>query len=178
MAILYHAKSNTYFGETRDRISRLLRLTFQTGFLTSILALPIAPLYFGVQYSTVRTLTVYILGESYVITLLVSLNAHSHHPTSLDHARGLDNITIPHVSTVRFDISQPQNRDSNGERFAGTSILSFVRSVAHTIHRDLTETPLERTSRMEREARNTHIEEEVPGSTQTKVESGTGEVLA
>ena len=43
---LYHAKSSAYFGQTRDRISRLLRLTVQTGFLTSILALPIAPLVF------------------------------------------------------------------------------------------------------------------------------------
>jgi hypothetical protein len=42
---LYHAKSSLYFGESRDRITRLLRLAIQTGLLTSILALPVAPLY-------------------------------------------------------------------------------------------------------------------------------------
>jgi hypothetical protein len=41
---LFHAKASTYFGETRDQISRLLTLTVRTGFLTAILAIPIAPL--------------------------------------------------------------------------------------------------------------------------------------
>ena len=55
---LYHAKSSAYFGETRDRISRLLRLTLQTGFLTSILALPVAPRYGHVRFpNPVRTRT-------------------------------------------------------------------------------------------------------------------------
>ena len=36
---LLHAKSSAYFGETRDRISQLLRLTIQTGFLTSTLSI-------------------------------------------------------------------------------------------------------------------------------------------
>jgi hypothetical protein len=53
---LYHARSSSYLGETRDRLSYLYRLTIQTGFLTSILALPIAPLYFrgtaGIQTLT------------------------------------------------------------------------------------------------------------------------------
>ena len=49
---LYDAKSHAYFGETRDRISHLLRLTLQTGFLTSALALPIAPLYLIYQDSS------------------------------------------------------------------------------------------------------------------------------
>jgi hypothetical protein len=35
---LYHAKSSSYFGETRDRISGIIRVTVQTGFLTSALA--------------------------------------------------------------------------------------------------------------------------------------------
>jgi hypothetical protein len=42
---LLNAKANVYFGKTRDAISRLLRLTVQTGFLTSILAIPIIPLF-------------------------------------------------------------------------------------------------------------------------------------
>jgi hypothetical protein len=54
---LYHAKSNSYFGETRDRVSRLLRVTIQTGFLTFIVALPIGPLYFRVQSSTTYALS-------------------------------------------------------------------------------------------------------------------------
>jgi hypothetical protein len=42
---LYHAKSGSYFGEIHDKISRLRAITIQTGFLTAILAIPIAPLY-------------------------------------------------------------------------------------------------------------------------------------
>lgn len=150
--ILYHAKSSTYFGVTRDKLSRLLRLTLQTGFLTAILALPIGPLYAIYQdTSSIFDITSYVLGESYVISLLANLNARSHNPTSPDHARGIDNVTIPHVSTLNFAAGPPQNRDSNWEPSTGTGILSFIRSVAHTIHRDLTETPAEHSSRMERE---------------------------
>jgi hypothetical protein len=42
---LYHAKSTSYFGEVHDKITRLFTITIQTGFLTTILAIPIAPLY-------------------------------------------------------------------------------------------------------------------------------------
>jgi hypothetical protein len=41
---LFHAKASTYFGETRDQISRLLTLTVRTGFLTALIAITIAPL--------------------------------------------------------------------------------------------------------------------------------------
>jgi len=161
IVILYHAKSGAYFGETRDRISRLLRLTLQTGFLTSILTLPVVPLYFSDHgHTLMHGLTILVLGESYVISLLANLNARSSHPTSPDHARGLDNITIPHVTTLRLTTRQPRDRDRNGERSTGTGILSPIRSVAHTIHRDLTETPIE----------------EVTGSAHTTEVGGTGGV--
>jgi len=42
---LYHAKASAYYEEMRNKISRMLRLTIQTGFLTSILAIPIVPMY-------------------------------------------------------------------------------------------------------------------------------------
>jgi len=168
IAILYHAKSSAYFGETRDRISHLLHLTLQTGFLTSIFAIPIAPLYsnwtHGYSAETIYDLLIHPLSGSYVIALLANLNARSYQPTSPDHARRIDDITIPHVSSLRFTAVQPQNRDSNGERPTRTGIISLVLSVVHTIHRDLTETTHERTSRMEREAHLTNFEEQVPGN--------------
>jgi len=65
---LYQAKSSAYFGETRDRISRLFRLTVQTGFLTAVLAIPIAPLYVAVPGT-----------EAYSISYVDSLYAHLGH---------------------------------------------------------------------------------------------------
>jgi hypothetical protein len=38
---LFHTKSRTLFGELQDTITRLLRLTIQTGLFTSVLTLPI-----------------------------------------------------------------------------------------------------------------------------------------
>lgn len=99
---------------------------------------------------------------SYVVSLLANLNARSYayHPTTPDQAPGVDNTSIAHSSTLRYNPGQPQNRDGNGVRSAGTGVLPFIRSIVHTIHRDLTETPAERTSRMEREAQMANFEEE------------------
>jgi len=167
LTILYHATSSACFGEMQDRISLLLRLTLQTGFLTSILAMPVVPIYFT-NGSGIYSLPIFLLGESYVISLLANLNARSYHPTSPDHAHGIDNVAVPHVSSLRFTTSQPQNCASNGELSVGSGILSFIRSIAHTIRRDLTETTHERTSRMEREAQLIDFGEEAPGSNQAK----------
>ena len=64
------------------------------------------------------------------------------------------------------------------EHSAGTGILSFIRSVAHTIHTDLTETLDERTSRVEQEARLTNLEGEVPGNSHHAQEGTIGKVSA
>jgi len=148
ITMLYHAKSSACFGETRDRISNLLRLTLQTGFVTSILALPIGPLYLAYQFSgNPYDIPGSVLAESYLISLLANLNALSYSPTSLaGDAPSVANVTLPQASTR-------------------SGIPSFIRSVAHTVHRDLTGTPAERTSRTSREApKLPNREEEVPGN--------------
>jgi len=78
--ILRNAKSRAYFGETRDRISRLLRLTIQTGLLTTILALPTGPVFLRAQDSSMYALPLFLLGKSYVISLLFNLNARAYKP--------------------------------------------------------------------------------------------------
>ena len=50
-AQLSHAKSSSYFRETRDRISHLLRLTIQTGFITCVFTIPIPILFYKNQAS-------------------------------------------------------------------------------------------------------------------------------
>ena len=107
--------------------------------------------------------------------MLANLNARSYRPTSPDHIHGNDNGSIPHVSTLRFATGQPQNREGHGERSARIRTLSFIRSVARTTHRVLTETPDERTSRMREEARLAGLGGGVSGRCHNE-ESGSGEV--
>ena len=70
---LFHAKANAYLGETRDRISRILHLTVQTGFLTAILAMPIAPLFFETNSPGVYALT-YVNARSFSCFLYLTLS--------------------------------------------------------------------------------------------------------
>jgi hypothetical protein len=69
---LYQAKSNAYFGETRDRISRLFRLTVQTGFLTAILAVPISPLYMVTTVQVTNAFTIPYVDRLYRHVLFVT----------------------------------------------------------------------------------------------------------
>jgi len=127
MIILYHAKASACFGETRDRFSRLLRLTIQTGFVTSILALPIAPLYIHVQVG-IYTLTCFLLGKSYVfitipipsrlierwfsyaISLLANLNARSYRPTQIHGKNAEKEVALSHLSAaLSFALAQNTN---------------------------------------------------------------------
>jgi len=106
MTILYHAKASACFGETRDRFSRLLRLTIQTGFVTSILALPIAPLYIHVQVG-IYTLTCFLLGKSYAISLLANLNARSYRPTQIHGKKVKKEAALSHLSAaLSFALAQ------------------------------------------------------------------------
>jgi len=76
MAIfLYNTRASTYSGEIHDRLSRLLRLTIQTGFMTSLLAVLVIPLY--LENTFLYAIPLYLLGKSYNIALLANLNARS-----------------------------------------------------------------------------------------------------
>jgi len=138
IVILYHAKANAYFGETHDKLSRLLRLTIQTGFLTSILAVPMTPLYFYGGPGT-YTVTWFSLGKSYLISLLANLNARSHQ-SDLTVAKDI----TPALPTV--DFSSNQNPASGGTNVSSSGVLAFVRSIVRSVHDDLTGSSEERAS--------------------------------
>jgi len=136
MVILYHAKSSAYYGETRDKISGMLRLTIQTGFLTSILAIPIAPIE-AFKIDGWNIFTCYLLGKSYVITLLVNLNARASHqpePTMGDDAS--------HISTMVFTPGQDLVTNGRSTTFSNR-VASFIRTTTRSAHHALTASRVE-----------------------------------
>jgi len=125
MVMLYHAKANSHFGPTRDKLSSLIRLTIQTGLLTSALAIPIAPLFIDIQVG-IYTLTCFLLGKSYAISLLANLNARSSTAGS-SYAKEDGSLANPGHSTIRFVSGQGHNSRDIGSR---TGVLSsFIRSI-------------------------------------------------
>jgi len=76
--ILYHTRATASSGESYDKISRLLRLTIQTGFLTSALAIFVVP--FPSADNNIFSMPFWLLGKSYVITLLANLNSRRTQP--------------------------------------------------------------------------------------------------
>src|ERR1700754_1583975 len=69
---LTHAKSRTRYIETRDTISKINRLTIQTGLLTTILAILVVTVELSVRVGAMFTLP-------YVSTSTVSLPFRVHH---------------------------------------------------------------------------------------------------
>jgi len=136
MVILFRAKNTSYFGETRDRISRLIRLTIQTGLLTTVLAIPIAPLFYFNQQGLV-SLTCFFLGKSYVISVLANLNARSHRSYPGSTKEGIEAIALPPLSSIHF--TPIRFRQEVVDVTSGQGALSFIRSIARTIHNDLSE---------------------------------------
>jgi len=143
MTILMNAKSRSTIKETRNGISQLLRVTIQTGFLTSTLAIPIGPLYLSGTEG--YELTWFPLGKCYLISLLANLNARSHHPT-VRSALARNNVP------VRGTQMSFQDRGEVDATHGG--MISFIRSTVRTIHRDLTTSQNDRTSRMDQEAKS------------------------
>jgi len=125
IAILYHAKSNSYYGETRNRISRLLRLTIQTGFLTCILAIPVSPLFVS-ELGGAYSLTCFMLGKSYVISLLANLNARSYHPPA-DLKKIIDGFNIPLLSTIAFTPGPSHASDERSSDSGAGGADTFIR---------------------------------------------------
>jgi len=128
MSILYHAKSSSYFGETRDRISKVIRLTIQTGFLTSVLALLVPPLllrhvfgFYGLPF--------FLLGKSYVISLLVNLNARTRKDMNANIA-----VEALQLSTIAFSPAQRRNPESE-RNTSGQGISGFLRSLGTVTQR-------------------------------------------
>jgi len=120
MTLLLHAKAGSYFGEVRDTITRLIRIVLQTGLLSSVMALLVLPFYFR-NITGIYSLPQYILGKSYVISLLANFNARKRSNAIVVH--GSENKHAPpttKLSTVIFapganpNISDGGNSDSIG----------------------------------------------------------------
>ncbi|KAF8586190.1 hypothetical protein K439DRAFT_1631953 [Ramaria rubella] len=76
--ILKSAKSKTDFSDTRDIISRLSRITLQTGTLTSFLAFATLFILTQIHTGNMYNLFTNLLGKSYALSLLATLNTRSH----------------------------------------------------------------------------------------------------
>jgi len=151
LAILYHANSHSYFGDTRSRASRIIRITAQTGLLTSILAIPIAPLYAHFRASGVYGLMSFLLGKSYVIWLLAHLNTRTDRPVS-----EITNGSL-YDSEARFsimDFTSGQKPSYTTEVQGGlsrTDVPSHIHTIVHPTRDDFGKSPTEVTSPIIRE---------------------------
>ncbi|KAF8573461.1 hypothetical protein K439DRAFT_968004 [Ramaria rubella] len=74
LIILNNARSRISFSETRDILSKYTRLTIQTGSLTFCVALMVLLIRVLLKVGTLHTLGTYLLGKSYVLSLLINLN--------------------------------------------------------------------------------------------------------
>jgi len=129
-ALFRHAKAGSSFGETRDLLSRLTRIVLQTGLLTSFLALLVLPLIFN-NVVGIFALPWYILGESYVISLLANLNARGRANASVINGGGVNQAPFTtKISTIEF--SPANRRSSEGEDSIDMTASLPIHSVVHT----------------------------------------------
>jgi len=115
--VLRHAASKTYFAETRGVLSRLSRLTFQSGLLTAVLAIGIVIAFLTEKEGAMHTFTAYLLGKSYPMSLLASLNARTSGTSSTNPSLSISN---PNRSALQPDRSRlafsPVNIKSSNTR--------------------------------------------------------------
>jgi len=123
-----------------------MRATIQTGFLSSVLAVAVLCLYlrritglFGFPYVTFYLsysapwLTFFLhhswflLGKSYVISLLANLNARTYRTRSIH----ISDIDTPQLSSMHFDspIRQAPDDDDNSHNHG---MSAFIRSLSGT----------------------------------------------
>jgi len=130
IAMLLHAKASSVFGETRDLLSRLIRIVLQTGLLTSLLALLTVGFYFG-HFNGLYAFPWYIIGETYVISLLANLNARNRSNTPVVH--GSDNEQAPPPTKLSTMVFSPQYRPREEENSEHNDNVSFpVHSLVRT----------------------------------------------
>jgi len=81
--LLFHAKAQTCFGETRDIVTRFMRITLQTGLLTSFLALSgLALMAANLSYYAIFW---EVLTKSYAVSLFANMNARGSHQRNASH---------------------------------------------------------------------------------------------
>jgi len=115
-ALLLHAKSSAYFEQTRNLLSRLIRIILQTGLVTAVLALLVVPLYNRGTVSESQSFPVFLLGKSYVISLLANLNARTQSNALTVHGIGSNQgDQATRVSTVVFTLPNRHRKRRNGD---------------------------------------------------------------
>ena len=181
-----NAKARTGTSETRDRISQLLRITVQTGFLTSVMAVPAAPLfvfsndteYYSLTYAnnfsylvarSLRYLDAYrwyALGKLCVLTPI----SNPVEITSVISSYVISLLANLNARTYRPSASPQVVRGNDSAANIGlpipsdpthsssNGVLSYIRSAVLTIHRHLTSLPNDLDLRVDHEAQLTFKE--------------------
>jgi len=122
--MLYHARANSDFRKTHDKLAKLIKLTVQTGFLTSALA--VISLALSTSFG-VYVLPWYVLDKSYVIWLLANLNARQSSNNDVE-----DRGVINQEHSIRFAAWQRGGQNvQHGNASIGISTL--LRSLGSTM---------------------------------------------
>jgi len=134
--ILRDAQSRTLTQATKTKLGRLIRLTVQSGAFTAFLAIVILILFeFQAKIGLTQTIPGYMLGKSYVLSLLANLNIRSEGGFTTKTGRttgsgGRTDFTVP-SSSLHFERSRTfgRNNKSNakygGETFLSTRDVGF-----------------------------------------------------
>jgi len=72
--ILRHARAKAYFEETRTIMSKAIRISIQTGLLTTLFAFLLVAISVRETQNTLFTMVGYLQGKSYTMSLLANLN--------------------------------------------------------------------------------------------------------
>ncbi|KAJ7473648.1 hypothetical protein B0H11DRAFT_2036734 [Mycena galericulata] len=120
--IYYLMKKDTYFWQTRALISKLIRLTIETGSLTALVALATLILLYGFPGKAYYSVPANLIPALYATTMLTVLNSRSHALGARSGPFTTDDI-----------MSLPALYRSNGTNSAATPQLAPIVS----IHRDV-----------------------------------------
>jgi len=115
MSLLLHAKTRSHFGETRDLLSRLIRIVLPTGLLASFFALLVLLLYF-LKLEFFFELPWFFLGKSEAISLLANLNARKR-PNALGVYASDNGQAVPPATGISTMDFSPPNRCAGAGKF-------------------------------------------------------------
>jgi len=122
LLILYDVKSRTSYTESRDAVEKFIRVTVQTGTLTFCVALMVLIIRVSVKIGTLHTIGTYILGKTYVLSLLLNLNARR----KLSNTSRLPQLTFSAPSKPMPSTSNPGIITSNSLDLTSMSTASPV----------------------------------------------------
>jgi len=132
MAFLFHPRSDVCFGEARDTLAKVVRVTIQTGLVTTILGIVVIPL--AALRLDIYSLPWYMMAKFYVISFLAHLNARSRAKSSPE---GTPHATVQ-LPSIAFAAGQRENRTGA----TSTGFGDFLRSLGRISQRQATTTVL------------------------------------